>query len=83
MTDPDTDTADDAEGVASETPPLEGRPDLESDPEPTTDEDADTFPREVVERLRKERQVPATRPTGRGVRPTPTHRTGEGHRPTR
>ena len=42
MTDTDTDTADDAEGVASETPPLEGRPDLESDPEPTTDEDADT-----------------------------------------
>jgi hypothetical protein len=54
MTDTDTDTADDAEGVASETPPLEGRPDLESDPEPTTDEDADTFPREVVERLRQE-----------------------------
>ena len=26
MTDTDTDTADDAEGVASETPPLEGRP---------------------------------------------------------
>ena len=33
---------------------MEGRPDLESDPEPTTDEDADTFPREVVERLRQE-----------------------------